>query len=687
MTNRSKAVKATNPLRYLDLSFEGRQKASSEELNNGLKPHGGHRGRGKHPLSHFSFDKPRDYHEKLREDIDKLFEEEDLKVHGSPAWVCEASREVTHGGESPLIVNKFLAASRVEPPRSAQSRRSARSARNSKTPPPKKEGVLYYRPNRTHQYLTSTELKDCSQGESNIKYGRPTRTTLLRARQRSNSAPINAYEVRREMMKRAEERKSKSYLNNKQDVLNIWAGFGESQHSWLIGARYNRAHYVDAKSFSLYGMYMPRNNPMGCFATHSMASLVKDFDEFSCPSAPPDTPRSDDEGEIAPNYAQRVRSAPVVRKLHISSSPPTAKQAWSESATSDAEVTRDPETAKQNSERMPEEVATKAEGLNVKGSRLFAPRVESAKRSVLPTVQGRSWRSPRRRQTTEESMMSHPPPPTPMGLASSNQRDPTESIKLEDLITKRSYSGRGPLSDKSPSEQSKDDHRLSAPKKIKPILVDRSVNVPSVSGDSTQLGVRPQSGVGRVTGVSAETPPKVTPDKENGEKDSVRLDLERTEETALLDREVPTNSPEGTVHVTSPCSDGNESQTGNDLLVSCNPTKINHSEMIMENETQKLTNDNVVFFITEKGEAKADGENSTGSEKELQNLVDDDLEPSVEEAGMVSNRYSDGRSQKTVSAEDITVDSEKDTAEHEDDNVTTSPIIHVKVDISRNAYQ
>lgn len=48
-----------------------------------------------------------------------------------------------------------------------------------------------------------------------------------------------------------------------------------------------RAHYVDAKSLSLYGMYMPRNNPMGCFATHSTASPVKDLDEFSCPSAPP----------------------------------------------------------------------------------------------------------------------------------------------------------------------------------------------------------------------------------------------------------------------------------------------------------------------------------------------------------------------------------------------------------------
>lgn len=80
-----------------------------------------------------------------------------------------------------------------------------------------------------------------------------------------------------------------------------------------------------------------------------------------------DTPRSDDEGVINPNYAQRVRSAPMVRKLHTSSSPPTAKQAWGDTTASDGEATLDPEAAKQTSEPILDELTTKEECLNVKG--------------------------------------------------------------------------------------------------------------------------------------------------------------------------------------------------------------------------------------------------------------------------------------------------------------------------------
>lgn len=61
----------------------------------------------------------------------------------------------------------------------------------------------YYRPNSTHQYLSATDLRSLNENEENmVKYGRPTRTTLLRARQRTNSAPVNAYDIRRENNRR-----------------------------------------------------------------------------------------------------------------------------------------------------------------------------------------------------------------------------------------------------------------------------------------------------------------------------------------------------------------------------------------------------------------------------------------------------------------------------------------------------
>ena len=51
MTNRTKRGKSRNSLRLLDLSFDGSQdgeqvSVSSSGLNNGFRPHGGHRGIG-----------------------------------------------------------------------------------------------------------------------------------------------------------------------------------------------------------------------------------------------------------------------------------------------------------------------------------------------------------------------------------------------------------------------------------------------------------------------------------------------------------------------------------------------------------------------------------------------------------------------------------------------------------------
>lgn len=43
--------------------------------------------------------------------------------------------------------------------------------------PPVYQGALYYRPNRAHQYLSATELRDAAENDVIVKYGRPTRTT------------------------------------------------------------------------------------------------------------------------------------------------------------------------------------------------------------------------------------------------------------------------------------------------------------------------------------------------------------------------------------------------------------------------------------------------------------------------------------------------------------------------------
>ena len=71
-------------------------------------------GSKKHPLSVYSFDKGRDYHRQLRDDLDRL-EEEDVigGVKGSPTWSLVAHRWPTHSGESPLLSHGFLSPSKV----------------------------------------------------------------------------------------------------------------------------------------------------------------------------------------------------------------------------------------------------------------------------------------------------------------------------------------------------------------------------------------------------------------------------------------------------------------------------------------------------------------------------------------------------------------------------------------------
>jgi len=49
--------------------------------------------------------------------------------------------------------------------------------RNRSSAPPSLNGPLYYRPNRMHQYLSATELRDAAENEEALRYGRPTRTT------------------------------------------------------------------------------------------------------------------------------------------------------------------------------------------------------------------------------------------------------------------------------------------------------------------------------------------------------------------------------------------------------------------------------------------------------------------------------------------------------------------------------
>lgn len=64
-------------------------------------------------------------------------------------------------------------------------------------------------------------------------------------------------------------------------------------HSFLVGARYNRANCVDAKGVSDFGVYMARNNPLTCFlSSKHPSSAPTPREEKPAPHHPPSSPES-----------------------------------------------------------------------------------------------------------------------------------------------------------------------------------------------------------------------------------------------------------------------------------------------------------------------------------------------------------------------------------------------------------
>ncbi|XP_048746889.2 uncharacterized protein LOC125659307 isoform X3 [Ostrea edulis] len=403
-------------LRLLDLTFDNGVTTSQ----NGTRPHGGLRGGKKHPLSPYSYNKSSEYHVQLREDINKLFREEFFDGRGSPAWAYDISKEMTHSGESPFHIHGLLSTSKVESEANSvhNIRRSVTPASTRNTPRKRHNGSSYYHPPTPHQYLTATDTSQLSDKE--LKYGRPTRTTLLRARQRCASAPVNSYNVKREQVKKSENPPSSGQMNKEVFVAR---SEGESPHAFLTGARYNRAHLLDAKSLSVYGVYMPRTNPQGIFMTGHATQRSRDKGH-TIPAVPPDSPRSDVD-EASKPMLKRPSTAPGKRllssgsTLHPGGRP---RSAWGDNSTTCHLVHGDTESENEKPKK-------KVVLVTFKGSK----NLRSNPESVLPSVTGRTapkmyYRRPRE-MTDDLASVHSQPPPTPVGAFSA--RDGSERVLTE----------------------------------------------------------------------------------------------------------------------------------------------------------------------------------------------------------------------------------------------------------------
>ncbi|XP_013381543.1 uncharacterized protein LOC106152481 isoform X2 [Lingula anatina] len=260
-------------LRYLglDLSYEDRQRQFASDANIGQ----GFKGSKRHPPSQYSFNHSAEYHRELQDDINHIMEDEFTAEHGTPKYVMDISNQVSHSGESPLFLSKLLPANKLEQRNGPIKWHKALLQPNKCAPPLKQNGQTFYRPNSTHQYLTTTELKNSAMNEVNVQLGKPTRASLLRARHRCSSAPVNAYEQRRQTPRVPPVSRPQSASSGIRRAPQPQVPAGESVHSFLIGARYNNAHYLDSKSLFKFGVYMPRSNPGQTFFVEKIRKTIE----------------------------------------------------------------------------------------------------------------------------------------------------------------------------------------------------------------------------------------------------------------------------------------------------------------------------------------------------------------------------------------------------------------------------
>ncbi|XP_030838085.1 uncharacterized protein LOC100888989 [Strongylocentrotus purpuratus] len=235
----------------------------------GTRPYGGRKGiTNLYPPSKAAFisERPTDFLNDVKNMVFRQTEEEER--NGSPNWISKYNKELNHTGEQPLMVQRFLSTNKQEQqngvlpaPAKPQSRFSVERVVDKEF----QQGLSL------HQYLTATEMPGQSEKLVDVRHGRPTRTSLLRARQRIKNIPVperakldlrdDIHYLQEQALKREDKYKT---VDVPEDLQPLTEG-AETVHQFLVGARYNRAHYRDAKCFNKVGLYVSRENPQHCF--------------------------------------------------------------------------------------------------------------------------------------------------------------------------------------------------------------------------------------------------------------------------------------------------------------------------------------------------------------------------------------------------------------------------------------
>lgn len=177
-----------------------------------------------------------------------------------PNWVNEMNaRIVNHGGEAPIFSQNFLSYYKDEQSLSSpHHRQRPLSGISTKSAPVVINGAMYHRPNKAHSYLQA------SRRPASAVLNRMTRAAYLRKNHQSKARTGNPSDNTKEELQRMKGAKPMHHGLTK-DLMPIPCHANETPHSFIIGARYNCSNFMDSRSFSRLGLYVPRSNPLGTF--------------------------------------------------------------------------------------------------------------------------------------------------------------------------------------------------------------------------------------------------------------------------------------------------------------------------------------------------------------------------------------------------------------------------------------
>ncbi|KAM8953136.1 uncharacterized protein RCH25_043925 [Pelodytes ibericus] len=185
---------------------------------------------------------------------------------GLPDWTIKKSKVQNHTGELPLFKQRMLSTRKDE-------QLSGQPSLQSPKPSRAERGQLFNRLEQSHKYLMASMLGSSVNDPAidqksriatyTVQFGRPTRSSLLRSAHQSASLNRNIpaeHELHKLSLGSCTGRASRQSTG--LQVMSL----GETVHSFLVGARYNR-NYLDSQAFQKYGLFISRSQPRVTFLT------------------------------------------------------------------------------------------------------------------------------------------------------------------------------------------------------------------------------------------------------------------------------------------------------------------------------------------------------------------------------------------------------------------------------------